>query len=228
MAEKDTEMKLDRIQKLLQQCDDLRAMVSPWERGFLDSVLAQVKRGRTLSTKQVDVVHRVEAKVKKAADGDPEWEAEWTPERARDFKIAVNYYDSSPVRYYSYILDWSLANPDAVAPRNYYKKLVENKYAQKIIKAVTSIPKYDAGSSVMLRATARQGVSYDIWNKLRDSLLFVIEPTGRAVNAAAGCRIYSILPSQSHEVVEIEERYLKKWKQPKTPSKPAEDDDCLF
>jgi len=221
-------MKLDRIQKLIQQCDDLGALISPWELGFLDSVMQQINRGRTLSTKQVDVVHRVEAKIEKAAKGDPEWEAEWTEEKARDFKIAVSYYDSSAVRYYSQILDWAIANPDAVAPQSFYKKLVENKYAQKIIKAVTSIPKYDAGSSVMLRATARQGVDYNVWNKLRDTLLFVIEPTGRAVNAAAGCRIYSILPSQSHEVVEIEERYLKKWKQPKKSTTPVEEDDCPF
>ena len=72
-----------------------------------------------------------------------------------------------------------------------------------------------------------QGVDYNIWNKLRNTLLFVIEPTGRAVNAAAGCRIYSILPSQSHEVVEIEERYLKKWKQPKKSTTPVEDDETI-
>ena len=221
-------MKLDRIQKLIQQCDDLGALISPWEQGFLESVMQQISKGRTLSTKQVDVVHRVEAKIEKATKGDPEWEAEWSEEKARDFKIAVNYYDSSDVRYYSQILDWAIANPDAIVPRSFYKKLVENKYAQKIINAVTSIPKYDAGSSVMLRATARQGVDYNIWNKLRDTLLFVIEPTGRAVNAAAGCRIYSILPSQSHEVVEIEERYLKKWKQPKKSTTPAEDEFIPF
>lgn len=220
-------MKLDRIQKLIQQCDDLGALISSWELGFLESVMQQLNRGRILSTKQVDVVHRVEAKIEKATKGDPEWEAEWTEEKARDFKIAVSYYDSSDIRYYSQILDWAIANPDVVAPRSFYKKLVENKYAQKIINAVTSVPRYAAGSSVMLRANARNGVNYNNWSLLRDTLLFVIEPTGRAVNAAAGCRIYSILPSQSHEVVEIEERYLKPWKQPKKSTKSFEDDDSI-
>ena len=93
---------------------------------------------------------------------------------------------------------------------------------------MTSVPRYAAGSSVMLRANARHGVSYNNWSLLKDTLLFVIEPTGRAVNAAAGCRIYSILPSQSHEVVEIEERYLKKWKQPKKSTTPAEDEFIPF
>ena len=224
MSGKDTEMKLDRIQKLIHQCDDLETLISPWERGFLDSVLQQIHRGRTLSAKQVDVVHRVEAKIEKALKGDPEWEAEWTEEKARDFKIAVAYYNSSVVRYYGQILDWSANNPKAIAPRDFYKKLVENKYAQKIIKGVTSAPKYDVGSSVMLRSNARNGVSYNKWSLLKDTLLFVIEPTQRAVNAAAGCRIYSILPSNSHEIVEIEERYIKKWKQPKKVATSFDDD----
>ena len=221
-------MKLERIQKLVKSCDDLGALVSPWERGFLESVHRQLMRNRTLSTKQVDVVHRVEAKIQKISKGDPEWRADWNKEKARDFKIAIEYYNSGSPRYHSAILDWVEENPDTVPPRNFYQKLVENKYAQKIIKAITTTPVFPPGTSVMLRANSRNGVSYSIWNKLRDTLLFVIEPTGRAVNAAAGCRIYSILPSQSHEVVEIEERYLKKWKQPKISPKPAEEDDCPF
>jgi len=221
-------MKLERIQKLVKSCDDLGALVSPWERGFLESVHRQLVRGRTLSTKQVDVVHRVEAKIQKISKGDPEWQANWDKEKARDFKIAVDYYNSSNVRYHSAILDWVAENPDTVPPRNFYQKLVQNKYAQKIIKAVTTAPRYLAGASVMLRANSRNGVSYSIWNKLRDTLLFVIEPTNRAVNPAAGCRIYSLLPSTSHEMVEIEERYLKKWKQPKNPIKTDTSEDVPF
>ena len=56
-------MKPERIQKLIEQCEDMGALISHWERGFLESVQKQVSRGRTLSSKQVDIVHRVEAKI---------------------------------------------------------------------------------------------------------------------------------------------------------------------
>ena len=207
-------MKPERINKLIKQCEELGALISDWDRGFLESVQRQVTRGRTLSTKQVDVVHRVEAKVEKALKGDPEWEANWTPEMLRDFNIAASYYNTTPVRYHSQILDWVEANPDAIPPRNFYKKLVENKYAQKIINGINSTPKYPAGASVMLRANARNGVSYNVWNKLHNVLLFVIEPTSRAINPAAGCRIYSLLSSTSAEIFEIEERWIKKYREP--------------
>tara|TARA_R110002074_G_scaffold101973_1_gene220310 strand:- start:1645 stop:2331 length:687 start_codon:yes stop_codon:yes gene_type:complete len=228
MSKEDTGMKLERVQKLVKSCDDLGALISPWERGFLESVQRQLVRGRTLSTKQVDVVHRVEAKIEKASKGDPEWEAEWTEEKARDFKIAVAYYESTPIRYHSQVLDWVVENPDAMPPRSFYKKLVGNKYAQKIINGVNSIPKYPAGSSVMLRATARQGVSYSVWNKLRNALLFVIEPTNRAINPAAGCRIYSLLSSTSAEMFEIEERWIKKHRTPKNSTKTITSEDHPF
>ena len=221
-------MKPERIQKLMKQCEELGALISDWERGFLESVQRQVTRGRTLSTKQVDVVHRVEAKVEKALKGDPEWEANWTPEMARDFKIAVGYYNSTDIRYHPQILNWAEVNPDAIPPRSFYKKLVENKYAQKIINGVNSTPKYPAGASVMLRANARDGVSYTVWNKLRESLLFVIEPTDRAVSPAAGCRIYSLLSSTSAEMFEIEERWIKKYREPKTPTKTNTSEDHPF
>ena len=221
-------MKLERIETLLKKCDDMGALISRWEVGFLESVRRQISRGRTLSTKQVAVVHRVESKIEKVADGDPEWEAEWTAAMARDFKIAYNYYNSSKVRYHSQILDWVSDNPDVTPPRNFYKKLVENKYAQKIINAIVSTPKYAAGSSVMLRANARSGVSYSIWSKLKDTLLFVVEPTNRAVNPAAGCRIYSLLSSTSSELFEIEERWIKKYRVPKKSTKTSTSENTPF
>ena len=212
-------MKLDRIQKLLQQCDDLGAMVSPWERGFLESVLQQIEEGRTFSTKQVTVVHRVEAKVKKAIKGDPEWEASWDAQKAWNFKTAVTYYKNAPEQYFSHILGWFDNNEGKIPPRNYYKKIVENKYAQRVITSLSSEPKYPAGSTVMLRATARSGLSYYVFQDHRNIPLFVIEPTDKAVSAAAGCRIYTVLSSISSKLFEVEERWIKKYREPKNKVK---------
>ena len=221
-------MKKERIANLIDKAEKLNGMVSAWEQRFLDSVQQQVGKGRSLSSKQLDIVHRVEAKIKKALKGDPEWEAQWNEDKAWAFKVACNYYDSAPVRYYSQVLDWALANPDKIPPAHYYKKVVENKYAQKIINGLKNAPKYPAGETVMLRANARQALGYRQWNSFKNLPLFVIEPTNRAIHAAAGCLIYSLLSSTSAEMLEVEERWIKKWKVPKTPTKASTYEDCPF
>ena len=218
----------ERVENLIKKAQEPGSVISSWEAGFLESVQRQLTTNRrSLSSKQVDIVHRVEAKVKKFVSGDPSWEAQWTDEKARDFKIACNYYDNAPVRYYSHILDWAIANADKIPPANFYQKVVENKYAQKIINALKSEPKYPAGSVVMLRTGSRRGLSYMDYAKATGQALFVIEPTNRAVNAANGCRIYSLLSSVSADMFEVEERYIKKFKPSKT-KKVNEDDDIPF
>ena len=183
----------ERVDILLKRASSPGSVISSWEQGFLESVQRQLssKSPRALSSKQLDIVHRVEAKVEKDLRGDSEFKAQWTDEKASDFKTACDYYNAPAepygIRYYSHILDWAIANPDKVPPAHYYKKVVENKYAQKII-----------------------------------------EPTSRAISAAAGCRIYSLLSSTSAEMLEVEERWIKKWKTPKTPTKTSSSEDCRF
>jgi len=210
----------ERVEILLKEASKLGSVVSSWEQGFLESVLRQLSEGRrALSSKQVDIVHRVEAKVEKALKGDPQWEASWNEEKAWAWKIACNYYDNSQPRYYGNVVDWAKANPDKIPSCRDYKKVVENKYAQRIISALKDEPKYSAGSTVMLRSNARQSLPYGEWHNFKNVPLFVIKPTSRAVSAAAGCRIYLLLSSTSSKTVEVEERYIKKWKVPKSPKK---------
>ena len=205
-------MKLERVEKLINICLEGK-YISAWEEGFLESLHKQLSRGRTLSPKQVDIIHRIEAKVEKMRTGDPEWECMWDEEKAWNFKTAVAYYKDSPERYFSQILDWVDRNKEKIPPQNYYKKIVENKYAQRILNGLRGDPKYPIGSTVLLRGTARGGVSYTLWADNREIPLFVIEPTARAVSAAAGCRIYRLLSSVSSDVFEVEERWIKKWRE---------------
>tara|TARA_R110000822_G_scaffold21579_3_gene68146 strand:+ start:341 stop:1021 length:681 start_codon:yes stop_codon:yes gene_type:complete len=224
----------ERVDILLKRASSPGSVISSWEQGFLESVQRQLssKSPRALSSKQLDIVHRVEAKVEKDLRGDSEFKAQWTDEKASDFKTACDYYNAPAepygIRYYSHILDWAIANPDKVPPAHYYKKVVENKYAQKIINALKMAPKYPSGAVVMLRSTARQSLSYGQWQNFKNLPLFVIEPTSRAISAAAGCRIYSLLSSTSAEMLEVEERWIKKWKTPKTPTKTNSSEDCRF
>jgi len=201
-----------RVQVLLEAAHQPGAIISRWESEFFDSVMKQLERGRTLSPAQVAIIDKAEAKVKKFKEGDVEWESQWSGEKLWAWNVAVDYYNSTPERYFGLILDWAIANPSLIPPQHFYKKLVENKYAQKIIKGLSTDPKYPAGSAVMLRANARQALPYSEYYDFNNKLLFVIDPTNRAVTPAKGCRIYSILSSDSAKTFEVEERFIKKYK----------------
>lgn len=200
-----------RIEKISKKSDCL----SQWEQGYIESISEQIERGRRLSYRQIEIVERIEKKVKNAVPADPNWEANWDEAKAWAWKTACNYYDNSTPRYYGYLLDQAKANPDMIPSERNYKKIVENKYAQRVINALREDPKYSAGDTVQFRPGARKAMSYRQYEGLKDIPLFVVEATSRVNTACAGCRIYRLLPSIAMEVIEIEERYIKKFKVPK-------------
>jgi len=221
---------LARIEKLVTESQQAGNCLSSWETDFIHSVKQQLtgRRPRTMSLKQVSLIARVEDKVKKAREGDPEWEAAWDDNKAWSFKTACAYYNASVPRYYSNILDWAAANPDAIPPKVSYQKVVENKYAQKILTALRTEPKYSAGMTVTMRANGRAALSYYDWNAMKGIPLFIIEATDRAVSAARGCRIYKVLSSVAMTTYEVEERFIKKWKEPKTPKTPKKSNTSMW
>ena len=208
-----------RVQRLVSALNGEHAhLFSPWERGFIDSVERQLssRAQHILSDKQVEVIQRAEAKLEKALTGDPAWEKEWNEHREWEWKTAVEYYRNQPERYFYQIVNWQEENPNKQPSRDYFKKVVENKYAQKIIKGLGDKPKYAAGEAVLIRTTARRPTAIDWWQWSEICLLntpfFVIEPTSRAVSAVNGCRIYVLLSSMSAATFELEERYIKKFR----------------
>jgi len=200
-----------RIEKISKKSDCL----SQWEQGYIESISEQIARGRRLSHRQIEIVERIEKKVMNAAPADPNWEANWDEAKAWAWKTACNYYDNSTPRYYGFIIDQAKANPDMIPSERNYKKIVENKYAQRVINALREDPKYSGGDAVQLRPGARKAMSHRQYEGLKDIPLFVVEATSRVNTACAGCRIYRLLPSVTMEVIEIEERYIKKFKAPK-------------
>ena len=87
----------ERVDILLKRASSPGSVISSWEQGFLESVQRQLssKSPRALSSKQLDIVHRVEAKVEKDLRGDSEFKAQWTDEKASDFKTACDYYNAA-------------------------------------------------------------------------------------------------------------------------------------
>ena len=178
--------------------------LNQWEINFLQSILSQVEH-RDLSVKQNNWLQKIEKKVNDSYDEN--WEKEWNEEKAFNLQIVADYYAHGGI-YFQDIVQWIDENPTKIINKHNYKKLVENKYAQKIIKALSDPPRYQTGETVAIRRNANvpRGIRYSTTNKL----LFVIKPLNKAISAVKGARVYLVLPAAGVVPFEIEERWLKK------------------
>ena len=88
-----------------------------------------------------------------------------------------------------------------------YRKMVENKYTQKVLATYASEPAYDAGSLVKVRSS--QNCPH---HRLKGSIALVVSNEGDISSAAKGGRPYTILPFGASKTFRIEERWLKKHK----------------
>ena len=106
-------------------------------------------------------------------------------------------------------------NPEYIPPQRTFKKITENKYAQKIINELTKKPAFDPGSMVAIRSgcDARDlGLLYSQMKELKSVPLFVMAALDSVGSAAKGAREYTILPAGWTKTIKVQERYIKKAK----------------
>ena len=130
---------LQRINNTLGRMEVLDETKS-WDFGFMESIRDQLANGRTLSGNQERHLHQIEGRYSdEALAARGAWEKTWDDEKDQKFTIAVRYYQKTG--YYSSIVNRHL---DAEGKRigipleKDYNKVVNNKYAQGVIKNVLS------------------------------------------------------------------------------------------
>jgi hypothetical protein len=182
----------------------LENQISKSERSFGESLKQSISKWGKLTDNQWNAFQRMEARhspeVKAAREG---WHKSWDEEKARKLRIAVEYY--SYTEYYSRTVNAVLADSSFVPSEKDYRKIVENKYAQKVIEILAEDPLYPVGSLVQVRKTARKHAY-----SLRDRCALVVVNDGPVRSAAKGSRTYTILPFGESNTVTVEERWLKK------------------
>jgi hypothetical protein len=193
-----------RIEEVIRKNLDI-GILNDWEMSFLNSLLRQVEK-RALSTKQNNWLQKIEAKVAEAID--PSWEAAWDAEKARELRIAIDYY-SYVGTYFRDIVQWVKDNPNKIINKVNYQKITQNKFAQKAINALNTKTKFDNGAQVCLRKNAPtpRGMALNS----RSGMLFIVQALDKAVSAVQGARLYTVLPCDSAQIYEIEERHIKKY-----------------
>ena len=182
--------------------------LSDWEKGFCSSLLSQLDR-RALSQNQIGAFERIEIRFSpEAKEKLNAWVASFDAEKRRNWHLVTDYYRRGGEGYYK----GSVANatdPEYVPDQTEYERVCSNKYAVRVIAAVTDPPRFEAGKWACVRS-----ISGRIEREHRafvGKLVLVIKNDNlKVVSAAKGAKLYTVLPIGSAETIEIEERYLKR------------------
>ena len=127
------------------------------------------------------------------------WRATYA-ETKRDRAIfAAKYYKQNPP-YYSGAAESILEDPDYVPSEKLYRKMVENVG-----------PLYQVGGMARVRDNTSTKIDTRL-EPIRGKLVMIIDCQAEVLSATRGTRKYSILPVGTAEVIELEERFLKKAK----------------
>ena len=194
---------ITRIQNLIASIEDEHS----WGQGFAESVLGQVQAGATLSPRQLEIIAKLEKENSYSVQAErkafaAKYKDESTGLRQKAL-IASEYYLTTP--YFRDIARMVVSDENYVPTLSQYNKIVENKYAKKILAGYFAEPKFPAGSLAQLRATAPGGNA--------NKKVMVIATNFRSpIAACAGNKVYQVLPIGETVPVVLEERHIKTWR----------------
>lgn len=208
---------ISRISKAL-EIHKKYAVLSDWDTGFCESLLEQIERKRSLSAKQVAILEKVESKcTTEAIEETRSWTNEYKEKYHDDALICATYYKSA--NYFVGLATRILEEPDFVPSRPAYKKMCENKYAQKVLAISKAEPAYAVGTDVEFRSPA---LGYRR-KHLAGVPCLVIEILKEVYGHAKGSKQYKILPYGELEAVLVEERQIKKCRYKKAKKEKPEE-----
>ena len=202
---------LDRVHENSEASEDL------WDKGFLESVLEQRKKGK-LSDAQLRTVVKIEAKYTDVVIAEKQYWKECWSAYHRDLCLKAAHYYNANKPYFSYIVHKVLSDKESFfLPESDFLKLTNNKYSLKVLKNYEEELKFNVGDTVQIRATNKidvanmsaDGFSYPnkkVRREMVDKGGFIIKADARPVTRAArGSRMYQILitgevaPIYAHE-----------------------------
>mgnify|MGYP001158240643 CR=1 FL=1 len=196
-----------------------RPVCGGWDRGFLESILEQMDKGRTLSVKQNQTLGKVLARNgKDAQEAHEGWVKTYQSEYKSDAEVLAKYHLRQP--YYKPMAQDILAG--RTPERNKFLRMYENKYSKKVISQHNEAPKYSVGDYLLARTSfdSYKSVEFEgdmVWsnqNRIIQTFKkrggFVLRIEEDILNAVKGAKRYKLLPVGETTPVIVEERYLKK------------------
>ena len=192
-------------------------------REFLNSLLSSAKKWGKLTMAQQRSFNKLEHDFSdEGIRARSEWKKKYLPELKEDTLIVAEYYHEKAKRshYEKYFQDAAqriLENPDYIPSESLYQKMVLNRYAQKILEQHKTDPLYSEGDCVMLRGGEKNqeqvftSSGERVWKRYPMGHQFIVVDNNLPiVNARKGGRKYKILPFAEANILEVEERIIKR------------------
>ena len=198
---------------------------SSWAAGVIESFAKQDTNGRVLTARQIILLEKIESEHSASTAAE---EITWTEDFISNkgavqsnWSLAMCYYKANAPYFQGHVRNW-FRNDDgksAPTPKGWgadvssekipnlreYKKVIENKYVQKVITAYNSEPTFADGEYVSLRSNAPGKCR----TNFKTSGVVIKSNSSTPTSSAKGSKLYQILPFGAAALVEVEERYLK-------------------
>lgn len=195
-----------------------RSVCGGWDRGFLESILEQLEKDRTLSAKQRQILGKVLARNTVEHQAMHE---NWGSTYEEQYKDAAHrlarYHINQP--YYREMAVDILAN--RIPERSRFLRMYDNKYSKRVLRESEREPRYEMGAHLVPRASFSSYKSVEFpsdltWNTQHGIIEsfqkrggFVISIMDDIRSAAKGAKRYKLLPIGETTPIIVEERYLK-------------------
>jgi hypothetical protein len=196
-----------------------RSVCGGWDRGFLESILDQMAKGRELSIKQKQTLGKVLARNSDEAQlQHDQWETDYLEKYQTDAKILAEYHSRQP--YYRPMATDILSGE--VPQMQKFLKMYNNKYSKKVLASFHTEARYSISDHVAPRADfspykhvelETANLSYELRGgaieKFKKHGGFILRICGEVYSHAKGSKRYKILPVGATIPLIIEERRLK-------------------
>jgi len=195
-----------------------RSVCGGWDRGFLESILSQLSKGRRLSAKQQQIA--IEILQRNTPDSQLQhesWRAVYESEYKINAKILASYHRRQP--YYMPMSSDILAGK--IPERSKFLRMYENKYSTRVLAQAHAPPKYEKGAYLIVRARFDSHKNIEIesdlpWTKQKEVTAafiarggFVMHVCENIYSPAVGAKRYKLLPIGQTIPLIVEERFLK-------------------
>ena len=195
-----------------------RSVCGGWDRGFLESILDQIAKGRSLSVKQKETLGKVLARnTEEDQKSHVSWEADYRAKYKTDALVLAHYHLRH--NYYQPMAADILANNTPA--RSKFLRMYNNKYSKKVLAEYAKEPRYAKGAYIEPRAhfspyKNAETLEPQSWAAQNEALQkfkkqggFIVAIEKYITSHAKSAKRYRVLPVGSPTIFRVEERYIK-------------------
>ena len=192
------------IERLLNDFD-----LSPRARQFVLS-LRSWEHNKGLTKNQIDALNYLEKSYLNTSRSPSEqWTQRWSEQKKKTAEICATYYAENPP-YFNDLSHRILNDKSFIPTEMEFRKLTENKYAQKVLAEHYGTPMYSEATMVCLRTPSARKL--DMMDLKEVPLMILKTHAAPIIRAASGAKRYLVLPINCDSPFLVEERDIKKYK----------------